>query len=674
MCENSDSEYYTNVAELKRQIDLKICHLKEELELRKLAINKKVDSFNLGAETDFQIRFDWSDSEIEDRIGSLGSVELEAVECREPDTNSPLSSNKDTLSSNKEPTSSNKDTLSSNKEPTSCNEDTLVSDKETLSSDKDIPSSDKETLSSDKETLSFDEDTLGSDKETLSFDEDTLGSDKETLSSDKETLSFDEDTLGSDKEPTSSDKETLSPDKMEGIGTTSLDSDVYMTMKRQKRNADESTETNKKPNTIATMKIPTNFGTDSSNIEALLSPALRNAPLGNLYAHMKPLDIHPVMKRSASLTSFQQLRAMFEPNPKFHKHNNIRQSENLDTLFDLKQTEESLYNGFEAPCENKVSLAKWRSEEVLSDPIYEVIDENILKKSGMLGSKRNRNCKNVCERTFDLPVIARCSHGKKLGQLDKPKSVAVSPKGLIYVAEKGNNRIQVFNSEAYHLFSFGEKSGSNRMVAPYGLFVRADTVYVTLTNQHAIQAYTAEGAFVRQKGREGREEGRLKLPTGIDGEEVRGKIYVCDTGNNRIQIFDSNLKFIKVVRISKLEKPLAIKVVRFGEFVVLDRSPVCLHFFNTSGQLLGEMIDTRRHLKIINPLYFTISQQGHIIVSDFSNHCIHVFSSDGTLSWILGEAGKGKPLEEPRGIACDNEGRLITVSNKKQDALQIFVI
>ena len=34
--------------------------------------------------------------------------------------------------------------------------------------------------------------------------------------------------------------------------------------------------------------------------------------------------------------------------------------------------------------------------------------------------------------------------------------------------------------------------------------------------------------------------------------------------------------------------------------------------------------------------------------------------------------GKGRPLEEPRGLVCDEKGRLVTVSNKKKDSLQIF--
>ena len=317
-----------------------------------------------------------------------------------------------------------------------------------------------------------------------------------------------------------------------------------------------------------------------------------------------------------------------------------------------------------------IPMAKWESVEQQSDPIYEIIDEKSLKKIAGIQSEKNRRKK--ISPVYDLPVIAKCPQGKRLGQLDKPKGVAVCPKGRIFVAEKGNNRVQVFDSEANFITSFGEKSGSNKMISPYGIFIREDTVYVTLTGQHCIQMYTCQGVFVREKGRQGKEEGRLKSPTGIDGDKVRGKVLVCDTGNNRIQLFDKDLKFIKVIRTTILDRPLDVKVAKLGDFIVLDRSQTFLHLFNSFGELLSEIIDNRICLKIINPLFFTLSPQGDVILSDFSNHCVYVFASDRSISWTLGEEGKGRPLEEPRGLVCDERGRLITVSNKKMDCLQIF--
>ena len=334
---------------------------------------------------------------------------------------------------------------------------------------------------------------------------------------------------------------------------------------------------------------------------------------------------------------------------------------------DRKEVFEDIYRP-----ERKVSMPEWRNVELLSDPIYEIINKKAMREiAGNLGEKKRKRSKKVLP-VYDLPVVAKCPQGKRLGQLDRPKGVAVCTRGRIFVAEKGNNRVQVFDSSANFIRSIGEKTGSNRMLAPYGLFVREDMVYVTLPGQHCIQMYTCQGMFVREKGRQGREEGRLKSPTGIDGDTVRGKVLVCDTGNNRIQLFDKDLKFIRVIRTTPLDRPLDVKVAKLGDFLVLDRSQTFLHLFNCFGELLREMIDSSCWLRIINPLFFTLSPQGDVILSDFSTHCVYVFGSDGNILWTIGEGGKGRPLEEPRGLVCDERGRLVTVSNKKMDSLQIF--
>ena len=317
--------------------------------------------------------------------------------------------------------------------------------------------------------------------------------------------------------------------------------------------------------------------------------------------------------------------------------------------------------------------------ERVEDSMYDVIDESRLgdlseyadykrRVTQKLSAKKSGGKKAV--PLMDLPVVATCTTGKKLGQLNKPKGVALSGKGDIFVAEKGNNRVQVFNSVGNKLYTFG----AGRMSAPYGVLVLGDFAYVTLSNMHMLQMYTVEGDFVKQKGKEGKEEGKLKHPTGIDGDEVRGKLFVCDTDNNRVQIFDNNLRFLKVLKTVKLDRPLEVKVIKFGAIVVLDRSRECVHFISSTGELIREIVDTERYPMVLNPLYIALSPDGNLLLSDFSNHCIHVFSEEGKPLWKIGQEGKGKPFEEPRGIACDDKGRLVTVCNKSKNMLQIFEI
>ena len=360
---------------------------------------------------------------------------------------------------------------------------------------------------------------------------------------------------------------------------------------------------------------------------------------------------------------------------------------NKSKLKDKKVGEELMYETNEF----SVSTNEYIKSPQKADQEYEIIDESTLVDpveltdkpllkvmSNVTGEKKGKSLtvgRKSNKWVYDLPIISVCNQGAGISQLNKPKGVCLSDTGKIFVAEKGNNRVQVFSNDGDYLYMFGEKSGQNKMVEPNGIWASIQFVYVTLPNQNTIQMYTIQGGFLKQKSKEGKEEGKLKLPCGISGDTIRERIYVCDTGNNRIQIFDHNLHFIQVMRTTVLlDKPLDIKVINCGNLViVLDRSPKCIHMFKGCGELIKEIIEVHSIPKLVNPLYL-MTHNEDILLSDYSSNCVHVFSNKGELIWSIGEAGRGKPFDEPRGLACDKNGRLVTVCNRKEDQLQIFEI
>ena len=79
------------------------------------------------------------------------------------------------------------------------------------------------------------------------------------------------------------------------------------------------------------------------------------------------------------------------------------------------------------------------------------------------------------------------------GQFELPSGVAVNPtKGSVYVADRFNHRIQVFDSS---------------------------------------------GAFITKFGTEGSDSGQFIQPIGVAVNPTNGNVYVADSGNNSIQVF-----------------------------------------------------------------------------------------------------------------------------------------
>ena len=125
------------------------------------------------------------------------------------------------------------------------------------------------------------------------------------------------------------------------------------------------------------------------------------------------------------------------------------------------------------------------------------------------------------------------SPGKGPGQFNNIRDVSSDERGNLYVSDDGNRRIQVLsNSDEYlHSICFDE----NRFYFPVGVCVSCQYVYVADNSNHNISVYTTMGEYVTTLGQRGSNEGEYSSPWGVCTDKD-GYIYVCDSGNNRVQI------------------------------------------------------------------------------------------------------------------------------------------
>jgi len=144
----------------------------------------------------------------------------------------------------------------------------------------------------------------------------------------------------------------------------------------------------------------------------------------------------------------------------------------------------------------------------------------------------------------DTPCQAGIS-GSGDGQFDAPFGIAVDSMKNIYVADLGNNRIQVFNSAGIFLFEFGSLGGGDgQFDDPSGIAVDSmKNIYVADFGNHRIQVFNSAGNFLFEFGSLGGGDGQFFLPSGIAVDSMKN-IYVADFGNNRIQVFDSAGSFL----------------------------------------------------------------------------------------------------------------------------------
>ena len=102
------------------------------------------------------------------------------------------------------------------------------------------------------------------------------------------------------------------------------------------------------------------------------------------------------------------------------------------------------------------------------------------------------------KETFHFP----CSHGRLWG-------IAVSPTGNIFVSDFAKYNIHVFNIQRQYIQTFGEVGiGKGQLKNPRGLAVDASgLVYVANEGNGRVEVFKEDGSFVRQIG-----VGQLKSP------------------------------------------------------------------------------------------------------------------------------------------------------------------
>lgn len=144
------------------------------------------------------------------------------------------------------------------------------------------------------------------------------------------------------------------------------------------------------------------------------------------------------------------------------------------------------------------------------------------------------------------------------------------------------------------------------------------------------------------------EEIALNQPEGIcyDSED---NLYVADTGNNRVLIFDPSLKVIFRIENKKdvalnepgqLNAPADVAVDSAGRIIVAERGNHRLQIFSPKGESLKTLGKKDKNGKdeckpgtedgeFNSPTHITIDDRDNIIVTERWNHRIQVFNKDG---------------------------------------------
>uniref|UniRef100_A0A1X7UGU0 RING-type domain-containing protein n=1 Tax=Amphimedon queenslandica TaxID=400682 RepID=A0A1X7UGU0_AMPQE len=170
-----------------------------------------------------------------------------------------------------------------------------------------------------------------------------------------------------------------------------------------------------------------------------------------------------------------------------------------------------------------VKFSSPRGVAIFSDNIILVSDNHRIQKISMDG--------------YLIESVGKWGSGPL--QFKYPDGIAAIS-GQVYIADRGNHRIQVLNRDLTFSHLLGSQ-GQFQYPTDIAFYV---LVYVVDTGNNRIQKFSPDGKFVGQFGTEGSGPGQLNGPYSITIDtEATGLVYVSEYGNDRISVLTSGCEF-----------------------------------------------------------------------------------------------------------------------------------
>jgi DNA-binding beta-propeller fold protein YncE len=265
-------------------------------------------------------------------------------------------------------------------------------------------------------------------------------------------------------------------------------------------------------------------------------------------------------------------------------------------------------------------------------------------------------------------------------QLTRPLGVAVDSKGNIYAADQGVGAVFIFDPQNKdHVLLIG-----NGRQANFGLIAGLaidddDRLFVSDAKLHHVLAFNAgheqEASFGAQV---------LVRPGGVAIDRENRLLYVADTGNDVVDVFDVD-KYKLLRQIGKPSKkhdqtepgtfslPEGVAVDNEGNVFVTDTFNDRVEMFDAEGQFIsafGKNGDGPADFE--RPKGIAIDRDGHIWVVDAAQNMVKIFNQQGRLLLYFGGPGyyPGQFMG-PWGIAIGPSSQVV-VSETFPGRVQVF--
>jgi len=196
-------------------------------------------------------------------------------------------------------------------------------------------------------------------------------------------------------------------------------------------------------------------------------------------------------------------------------------------------------------------------------------------------------------------------------------------------------------------------------------------IYVSDTGNNRVVMFNPAGAYLTSFGSFGTGDGQFDYPAGIGIDPVSHHVLVADYYGHRVEIFDSNGSYLGKFAPNASWTPCAI-AIRPGnrDILVSTGYGANVLVYDVTQNYLGQF-GSASNFNYACAL--TFAANGHIVVGDQTNNNVQLFSSGGGYLGQFGGYGSGAgQFASPGGIAIDSTTTNILVADYGNDRVQTF--
>ena len=266
---------------------------------------------------------------------------------------------------------------------------------------------------------------------------------------------------------------------------------------------------------------------------------------------------------------------------------------------------------------------------------------------------------------------------KPARRFTSPYGVTADSEGRIYAADSAAHAIVSFDQDGKN-FSWYTSSIAFKNVAGLAIDNR-DRLFVTDSDLHRITVISSAGRPIASFG-----INQLVRPAGAAIDTLYRQLYVADPAEDRIAVFDIDtfgfVRFIGAASKNKgsqspgvLNKPTNVAIDPEGRLYVSDTLNSRIQVFENSGRFLRAIGTSGSGPgTLFRPKGIAIDCDGHIWVADTGQSRIQVFDQQGHLLAYFGHRGDlPGQFVLPSGLFVDKHNRVI-VSDPGSGRVQIF--